>query len=369
MKILVVASLTPTTTANYIIGALREAGNDLYVCSDVPSPLADLRVRGAVDVARLCAGQKLAPELVLFIEGGTMRLFPTGLERVPCLTAWYGIDTHMDYAKHLRIGRLFDVTFIAQKEFVERLRQDGLRQVHWLPLAFAPELHPAEMLDRCYDVAYVGSSNATVHPVRHALLAAIRREVPNVFMGTANPREMGRIYAQAKLVFNKSVNNDVNMRYFEAMGAGAVLLTDHAQDNGAEELFTVGEHYLQYHDEQTLCSLIRGLLQEPERCRRIGDVARQHVLASHTYQHRVERLLILVGETRKLVTPRPEDFFSALLALNLQSSAVACAGRALGNSSGGIYNKVIGKGTALLLVGLAAVLGAFEQARSFVRRA
>lgn len=369
MRILILASLTQPATANYLIGALREVGSELLVCSDVASPLANLTVRGAVDVAEICSKQNFAPELVLFIEGGTMRVFPTGLEHMPCLTAWYGIDTHMDYAKHLRIGRLFDVTFIAQKEFVERLRQDGLRQVYWLPLAFAPELHPAEMLDRCYDVAYVGSSRATVHPARHALLAAIRREVPHVFMGAANPQDMGRIYAQAKLVFNKSVNNDVNMRYFEAMGAGAVLLTDHAHENGAEELFTAGEHYLEYRDEQTLCSLINGLLQDPERCRCIGDAARKHVLASHTYKHRVERMLTLVGGARKLVTPRPEDFFSALLTLNLQSSAVACVGRALAYSSGGRYNKVTGRVAALLLAGLATVLSAVEWARSFVRRA
>lgn len=367
MRILIIASLTQPATANYLIRALREAGNELFVCSDVTSTLANLRVCGTVDLARLCDRQKLAPELVLFIEGGTMRLFPTGLEHMPCLTAWYGIDTHMDYAKHLRIGRLFDVTFIAQKEFVKLLRQDGLRQVYWLPLGFAPELHPEEMLDRCYNVAYVGSKRSTVHPVRHALLAAIRREVSHVFMGTADPCGMGRIYAQAKLVFNKSVNNDVNMRYFEAMGAGALLLTDHAQNNGVEELFTVGEHYLEYHDEQTLCSLIHELLQDPERCSRIGEAARQLVLARHTYRHRAERLLAITGEAGKLARPRLEDFFSALLALNMQSSALACAGRAFVHSSGGVYSKAIGRVVAVLLVGLAAVLDVFERARSLVR--
>lgn len=368
MRILILASLTQPATANYLIRALRDAGNELFVCSDVASPLANLQVCGAVDVARLCDRQKFAPELVLFIEGGTMRLFPTGLEHMPCLTAWYGIDTHMDYAKHLRIGRLFDVTFIAQKEFVERLRQDGLRQVYWLPLAFAPELHPDEILDRCYDVAYVGSSNASIHPVRHALLAVIRREVPHFSMGTANPQGMGRIYAQAKLVFNKSVNNDVNMRYFEAMGAGAVLLTDHAQNNGAEELFTVGEHYLEYHDEQTLCSLIHGLLQDPERCSRIGDAARQLVLARHTYKHRVERLIAIVGKTRKLTPPRPEDYFSVFLALNLLGAAVACAGRALAFTSGGMYDQVTGRVAALLLAGLAASVNTIDRARDLFRR-
>jgi hypothetical protein len=367
MKILVFSSLTPPATANYLVKAQRDAGHDVFVCSDVASPLASLRVRGAVDVAQVCARHGLAPDLVLFIEGGTMRLFPAGLERMSCLTAWYGIDTHMDYAKHLRIGRLFDVTFIAQKEYVERLRQDGFRQVYWLPLACAPEIYPLAKLDRCYDVAYVGSSNVAVHPVRHALLAAIRKEFPKVFLGMADPQEMGRIYAQSKIVFNKSVNNDVNMRYFEAAGAGAVLLTDPARDNGVEELFTVGAHYLEYRDEQTLLAQIRDLLQDPERCHRIADAARRHVLAHHTYRCRAARLLELAQQSNKLSPPRPEDGFPVFLALNLLDAAVACAGRALALSSGGMFGRVVGRSTALLLAGLAVVLGVLDKMRGLFR--
>lgn len=368
MKILLVASLTPTTTGNYLITAMREAGHELFVCSDVASPLDSLRVRGAVDVTQVCARHGLVPDLMLFVEGGTMRLFPTGLERMSCLTAWYGIDTHMDYAKHLRIGRLFDMTFVAQKEFVERLRQDGLRQVYWLPLACAPELYPQKEMHRCHDVAYVGSNSATVHPVRHALLSAICKDFPNVFMGMTSPQEMGRVYAKAKMVFNKSVNNDVNMRYFEAMGAGAVLLTDYARDNGVEDLFNAGEHYLEYRDELTLLALIRGLLQDPERCRRIGDAARRHVLENHTYRHRAERLLDLVRQSRKLVALRPEDCFSALVALNLSGAAVASAGRALVCSSGGVYTKLLGRLASLALLSLAVFLGALDKMRDLFRR-
>lgn len=368
MKILVFASLTPPATANYLISALRDTGHELFVCSDVPSSLVDLRARGAVDVARVCARHGLAPELVLFIEGGTMRLFPVGLEQMSCPSAWYGIDTHMDYAKHLRIGRLFDVTFIAQKEFVERLRQDGLQQVHWLPLGIAPELYPAEMLERCYDVAYVGSDSVTVHPSRHALLAAIRNEFPHVFIGMASPQAMGRIYAQAKLVFNKSVNNDVNMRYFEAMGAGAVLLTDQALNNGVDELFRAGEHYLEYRDEQTMLELIRGLLQDPERCRRIGDAARRLVMEKHTYRHRADYLVSALQQALKLARPRPEDSFAALVALSMPDSALTAAGLALKRTPGGRYDKTIGQVVALLLSVLSDVLSVFERVRGFLRR-
>lgn len=367
MKILVVASLTPTATANYLIRALRDAKHELFVCSDVASPLADQLVNGAAGVERICAQHSFVPDLMLFIEGGTMRLFPTGLERLSCLTAWYGIDTHMDYAKHLRIGRLFDITFIAQKEFVEKLRTDGLRQVFWLPLAFAPELHPQGQLDRCYEVAYVGSDSAVMHPVRYALLAVIRRDIPNVFQGMAGPGEMGRIYAQAKMVFNKSVNNDVNMRYFEAMGAGAVLLTDHAQDNGAEDLFTVGEHFLEYHDENSLIALIKELSREPERCRQIGEVARHHVLESHTYAHRANSLLERVGTCVKSARPAADAYFAVFIALRMVQGALQAATDAFDWRSAGRGQRFVADmarvGLSLLIVGVKAV----ECARNLVR--
>lgn len=367
MKILVVASLTLPATANYLIGALRDAKHEVFVCSDVASPLADQLAYGAVDVARICAQQGFTPELMLFIEGGTMQLFPTGLERLPCLTAWYGIDTHMDYAKHLRIGRLFDATFIAQKEFVEKLHADGLRQVFWIPLAFAPELHPQHLLERGYEVAYIGSDNADMHPIRHALLAAIRRDIPNVFQGMASPGEMGRIYAQAKMVFNKSVNNDVNMRYFEAMGAGAVLLTDHAQDNGVEELFTVGEHYFEYHDEDSLIALIGGLIQDPERCSRIGEAARRHVLENHTYIHRVNSLLERVDSCVKSTKPAPDAYFAVFIALRMAEGALQAATAAFDWRDAGRGQRFVASlarvGLSLLTLGAKAV----ERARNLVR--
>ena len=147
------------------------------------------------------------------------------------------------------------------RSYVERLRADGLHQVYWLPLGFAPELLPSPMPERTIDIAYVGSDRVAANPVRHALLGALRREFSSTRFGTAAPKEMGRIYASARLVFNKSVNNDVNMRFFEAAGAGAVLVTDPIVNNGLEELFEEGVHYLSYRDEASLIRAVRSLLE------------------------------------------------------------------------------------------------------------
>jgi len=368
MNILVFASLTPSATANYLISALRNLGHDLFVCSDVGSPLANVQMRGAIDAAQLCASQGLVPDLLLFLEGGTMRTFPVGLEHVPCLTAWYGIDTHTDYLKHLRIGRLFDITFIAHKDYVERLREDGLRQVHWLPVAFAPELHPTQPVERHLDIAYVGSISASVNPIRHALLDALRREFPLNYFGLATPAQMGKIYASAKLVFNRSVNNDVNMRFFEAAGAGAALVSNPINGNGVDELFRQGEHYFVYRDETALLVLVRELLQDPGRCRLVGEAARIHVMNNHTYIHRAAGLVGVVHQARKGASPSLVDYFPALVSVVLLGAALQSVGRALSSTSGGKVTRIMGKVSGVIVLALAATVGLLERLLYLVRR-
>ncbi len=44
------------------------------------------------------------------------------------------------------------------------------------------------------------------------------------------------------VVVNDPINGDVNMRFFEAMGSGATVLSPKI-GNGIAELATVGEHY------------------------------------------------------------------------------------------------------------------------------
>ena len=361
MNILVVASLKPLATAEYLVHALCGEGHDVFVCSDFEGTACDLLARGAVDVYEICSNNGLSPELMLFIEGGSMRLFPVGLEKLECLTAWYGIDTHMDYAKHLRIGRLFDITFVAQKEYVDRLRADGLRQVHWLPLAFAPELMPESMASKTLDLAHVGSDNTSANPPRHRLLEALRPRFPSHYFGTATPAEMVRIYSGARLVFNRSVNNDVNMRFFEATGAGAALVTDPIIENGVEELFEENVHYFVYRDEASLLSVIEDLLADPARCEAVGRAARQRVLERHTYRHRVSSLLKVLGQSSKMEQPMPEDYFAAFITLDLLGSALGAAASSFTNKSGGNYSKFAGGAIAIVLRTMGGALGLIER--------
>lgn len=341
MNILIVSSLTKTATANYLVNAFIAQGHTIYLCSDAKGTHVDCVVDGAFNVKHVLENLDFKPDVFLFIEGGSMQLFPIGLEELSCITAWYGIDTHTDYAKHLSISRLFDVTFVAQKEFVNILSRDGVKQVFWLPLAFAPILYSSESSERIFDVAYIGSDNVNVHPIRHELLSLIGKKFPNTVNKMASPLEMASIYAQSYIVFNKSVNNDVNMRYFEAMGAGAVLVTDHAINNGVEELFEAGKHFIEYSDNRSLLQVIDELLRNPLLCKAIGDSARQNVLLRHTYEHRVDEFLSKLSNCQSLSKPGVSDYFSVLVKMRMSQAALLVAEKSFIWSSAGSGQKVI----------------------------
>ncbi|QWD91072.1 glycosyltransferase [Polynucleobacter sp. MWH-Braz-FAM2G] len=367
-KIALVSSLKSTATANYFLKAFQDLGCLVFVISDVPHPLANVVVSGAVDLPEILKKNHFQPDLALFIEGGTMQLFPQGLEKMSCMTAWYGIDTHMDYAKHLRIAHLFDVTFIAQQEYVAKLVADGIPQVFWLPLAFEPSLHPAGNLERIYDIGYVGSDNAQMHPVRHRILKNLSNHFSKMWKGMTSPQEMGVIYAQSKLVFNKSVNNDLNMRYFEAMGAGAVLMTDPIQNNGVEQLFDGGKHFLRYDSESDALELAKTVLADPERLQQIGQQARDEVLAKHTYLHRVKTLLEILPNYRKLDKPSLENYFPVYMALGMSVDALAIVSKVLRSNPKGRREKLVNLTLAIaidmILLPARLITGLYQRLRS-----
>jgi glycosyltransferase involved in cell wall biosynthesis len=353
-RILVVSSIEPGATALYLIETLRDNGHEVHVVSDRAHPAVNSLANGVFDVPRGMERTGFRPDILLFIEGGTRLLFPSGMQDMDCVSAWYAIDTHLHFRQHLYLARLFDVTFVAQFEFLRHFRDC---QVHWLPFAVDPRLYERAPGTRDIDIAYIGSDHRGLHPERARLLDLIRSRYGNTFLGRADPSRIGEIYGRAKVVFNKSVRNDVNMRYFEAMGAGAVLVTDSARDNGVEELFSPGEDFLEYRDDTSLLAAIDSLLADDDKREQIGARVRRHVLSGHTYRHRAEKILDVLAATTHRVKPGPEDYLPAYHLLHYPEAVLAEASRSLaGMRTRGDRNPVLAL-VGPLLLGLAGLLG------------
>ena len=96
--------------------------------------------------------------------------------------------------------------------------------------------------------------------------------------------------------------SSLNMRTYEAMACGSVLLTDDKKD--ARELFSPDEEIIIYRDENGLRKKARWLSRHRSHAREIGRRGRERVLEEHTYFFRIHGLLEqierFVGEFKSL---------------------------------------------------------------------
>src|SRR5205807_164981 len=92
-------------------------------------------------------------DLYLNIDDGLEYHLPTELHP----SAWWAIDTHMNFDWCLSKAGEFDFVFAAQRDGAEGLRQGGISTATWLPLAADPELHRPFDVIQTHDVCFVGN--------------------------------------------------------------------------------------------------------------------------------------------------------------------------------------------------------------------
>jgi O-antigen biosynthesis protein len=230
-------------------------------------------------------------DLYLAIDDGLNYPFPRDLRPF----AYWAIDTHLDFARALRRAGQCDFVFAAQKEGVEQFRSSGIAGARWLPLACDAELHRQHDLPKRFDVTFIG--NLLPGP-RTELVELIQREFPNSFVGQRYFDEMARAYSESKIVFNRSLKNDLNMRVFEALSCGSLLVTNDLGDNGQADLLRDGKHLVTYRDADELLEKLRFYLRHDELREQIAATGRQEVLARHTYAHRMKALLEAIERPR-----------------------------------------------------------------------
>ena len=296
---------SPYTTGRYVLEAMRRnhptVSAGIHVPEELlvrwgfqrpvpPYPAHDIETgldpaSGEV-TGRLPAG--FEPSLFLWVDSGQKHL-PAGFAELKMIKAAWFIDTHLATAHRIEIARQFDFVYLAQKAQVDAFRAAGIPRVTWLPLGCSEDLHRIPPRERTLDVAFVGSMDSASGEKRRHFIEAVRAAFPNHYIGQCWPHEMAEYYSRAKIVVNMCVNLDVNMRVFEAMASGAMLVTDPAI--GLEDLFENGRELAIYETEEEGLALIRKYLDDAEARERIAAAGQAAALAHHTYAKRLETML------------------------------------------------------------------------------
>ena len=238
------------------------------------------------------------PDLYLWVEsvGG---YYPEKLNTLTCPKACYLIDTHLNLPLHLLWAEQFDYVFLAQAEYVPLFTNRGMN-AHWLPLACDPDVHIPISTPLTHDISFVGSLSPR-NPRRQKLLELLQKDI-GIYCERCWWDDMARAISESRIIFNNSVNNDLNMRVFEVLSIGSMLLTDPACGSGQEILFKNGEDLAVYRSDDELIDVARFYLNNPSLREQIAARGQKLVHNAHTYAHRAEDLLAVT------LTGKPATF-------------------------------------------------------------
>jgi hypothetical protein len=237
------------------------------------------------------------PHLVVTIQSGGPGW--VNVAKLACPTAYISVDTWHE-SDEFTSARSSDFVFVAQRVFEPYMKETGSRNAHWLPLACSPEHHFPVPMEPEADVVFVGSTKYAANEQRMQRLSRLDEKFSVVILDGVGGPVMCGISCRGRLTFNSSIAEDLNMRVFEVLAMGQPLLTNRdAEINGLLDLFEDGKHLITYTDED-LVETVRSWLALPEEYKAIGQAGRTEVLARHTYEHRVLKLL----ETIALSVPR-----------------------------------------------------------------
>jgi len=216
--------------------------------------------------------------------------------------------------------RRYDLVVSSLPNLVARLRALGVAS-ELNRLAFEPRvLERLGPREPDIAVTFVGTVSPA-HTGRIAWLERLCRELPVEvwgtgvellpanspirarFRGEAWGTEMYGVLRRSRITLNRHIDvaegHANNMRLYEATGAGALLVTDHASD--LHEIFEAGREVIAYRSDEECAALVRRLLADVDACETVARLGQARTLRDHTYRARVAELAELCLRRREEV--------------------------------------------------------------------
>ena len=229
------------------------------------------------------------PDIVIVMQGfAPMKIY--GIESIDIPSVYYGIDTHMVRDVIFEEAKNYKHVFFAQKKAIPEFKEFCGKESHWLPCCAEPLIHKPMNFEPEYDFAFVGGIDLSeAHKPRRDAIKKLKEKY-KVFVGNAYGYFMTMQYNKAKVVFNYAVNDDLNMRVFEAMACKRPLLTNKLSvESGLNELFEDGTHLMTF-DDNNLMEKAELLIKNKELRDKLAQSGYTEVVNKHTYQKRLEAI-------------------------------------------------------------------------------
>lgn len=246
------------------------------------------------ELGSLLARYDQKPALILHPET-QFPFFPRGLTQTDIPTACFHYDVYAYTQRRVRWAMLFDYAFLFHPGFEEPFRSAGhpnpITLPHAVEQAFSANVPKSQ---RSIDLAWAGRIDGPLYAGRRRILPAVAASCRmNDWARSYGYEEMGKLYGCAKIGLNIARDDypqDANLRVFEIMAAGAMLITSLPSE--LEKLgFRPGEHFVGYNGESNLLDSVRYYLAHDAERELMAQAGRELVLKEHTYDRRAEMIV------------------------------------------------------------------------------
>jgi len=228
-------------------------------------------------------------------------------------TVYVCSDAHIDKTGRnyrFNFAKKFDYVFFNQPRFVNEYKKfnpnwrKNNKYVGFLPHAAEPQAYPHTEQIKKYDVCFIGHVQDVKNYngfSRVDMLDRLYKEFPNFYFGTRNPvspeknmfEDAAKRFNESRVVLNISIKDDLNMRAWEILSAGAFELTNYLPVLKKVGIID-GKHLVTYKTLDEMVKLIKYYLKHDRLREIIAKAGNQLLMEKHTYRHRVESILEII---------------------------------------------------------------------------
>lgn len=232
---------------------------------------------------------------------------PEGLEKTDIPTACLHIDTYSGTESRRRMSMLFDLALVCHPEYPSYFEEHGHPETLLFPHAVRAPLYQDPLPQKGKDVAMIGRLDGDQYSYRRACVKTIQAldVSTNDFSRYYEYAEMAELYRESKIGLNVSRDDhlqDANLRCFEVMGGGALLMTPTPSELSKLGLVD-GEHFVGYTSVDDLSEKVEYYLNQDNEREEIARRGREVTLNRFTYDGWAKRLIDRIREGIPLQAP------------------------------------------------------------------
>jgi len=247
--------------------------------------------QGVHDIAALLAKHGFTPDILLHTETLGRKVILRGVENLPCQTAFWSVDTHVNSHWQVHYAALFDAVFTTQKHLAPLFARGG-REAFWLPwFGTARPFRP--FAGRGTEVGFVGRLGEG-RPVREQFAALLHRRFDARLASELSFAAMQDFYDDTRLAPNEALFGELNFRLFEAVSSGSLCFTPRTP--GLDDLFRHGREVVGYDTGWDLVDRLRFYQAHPDLAQALARAGHAALAARHLAEHRAQAFCAAMPE-------------------------------------------------------------------------